>query len=142
MKSTVQNGEGGFDAWAHSLLRELEQQTPEAIRKQRSSERQTLRIRVEVLPGNASDRTPGSTIEAVTGDISTGGSCLMTSCPLRVGDVYQLRFEKGELDLPIVYARCLRCRLVREDAFESGFVFFEKVELSSGEPQDEPGGLL
>jgi hypothetical protein len=66
----------------------------------------------------------------------------MTSQPMLVGDVYQLRFAKGELDLPIVYARCLRCRLVREDAFESGFVFFEKIELASSEPSGESGGLL
>lgn len=142
MKSNAKSGEAGFDAWAHSLLQELEQQTPEAIRRQRSSERQSIKIGVQIRPGNASDRVAGADVEGVTGDVSTGGCRLMTSRPLRVGDVYQLRFDKQELDLPIIYARCLRCRLVREDAFESGFVFFEKVELSSGEPSADAGGLL
>ena len=53
----------------------------------------------------------------------------MSSIPLQVGDVYKLEIEKGEIDLPILFARCLRCRLVREDAFESGFAFFNTVKL-------------
>ncbi len=142
MKRNDNKGDGGFDAWAHTLLQELEQQTPEAIRRMRSSERQSIKVGLEVFPGNSSDRKPGVSIEAVTGDISTGGCCLMTSSPIQVGDVYQLRFTKGELDLPIVYARCLRCRLVREDAFESGFVFFEKIELASPDMKEEADGLL
>lgn len=142
MKSNSKSHDGGFDTWAHTLLRELEQQTPEAIRKQRSSERQELSIGVVIRPGNASDRIECADVDGVTGDVSTGGCRVMTSQPMRVGDVYQLRFAKSELDLPIVYARCLRCRLVREDAFESGFVFFEKIELASAEPNGESGGLL
>lgn len=133
---------GGFDAWAQTLLRELEQQTPEAIRKQRSSERQDISVSVCIRPGNASDRLTIPDVDGMTGDVSTGGCRVMTSRPMNVGDVYQLRFEKGELDLPIIYARCLRCRLVREDAFENGFVFFEKIELATGGASGSDGGLL
>lgn len=129
MKGNGKQHQGGFDEWAHSLLRELEQQTPEAIRRQRSSERASLKIGVAIRPANASQASEG-VIDGVTGDISAGGCGLMTSGPLRVGDVYSLKFEKGEVDLPIVFARCLRCRLIREDAFESGFAFFTKVDLT------------
>ena len=66
----------------------------------------------------------------------------MTSRPVLVGDVYQLHFAKGELDLPILYARCLRCRLVREDAFEAGFAFFEKIVLATDERDADGGSLL
>lgn len=133
---------GSFDAWAQTLLRELEQQTPEAIRKQRSSQRQDISVAVTIRPGNASDRGSRADAEGVTGDVSTGGCRVMTSRPVLVGDVYQLHFAKGELDLPIVYARCLRCRLVREDAFEAGFAFFEKIVLATDERDADGGSLL
>ena len=125
MKTTQDTG---FDGWAHDLLRELEQQTSEAIRRQRSTERHEVQCGVRVRPGNAS-QAGEPVLEGVTGDVSPGGCRIMTSLPLRVGDVYKLEFAKGELDLPIVFARCLRCRLVREDAFESGFAFFTPIKL-------------
>ncbi|MGP1273040.1 MAG: PilZ domain-containing protein [Phycisphaerales bacterium] len=130
-----------FDAWAHSLLRELESQTPEAIRRQRSSERASAKIGVRIAPGNASDADRPA-LEGVTGDISTGGCRLMSARPLLVGDIYRLTFDRGEFDLPTVFARCVRCRLVREDAFESGFAFFTKVELASPEAAAASNGLL
>ncbi|MEM8758343.1 MAG: PilZ domain-containing protein [Planctomycetota bacterium] len=141
MSGRTQNGEAGFDSWAHSLLQELESQTPEAIRRQRSSERASLKVNVAIHPGNASDRDQGA-IDGVTGDISSGGCRVMSERPLRVGDLYKLRFERGEVDLPIVFARCLRCRLVREEAFESGFAFFTKIELASAESDRSSGDLL
>ena len=129
------SNESGFDDWAHTLLTELEQQTPEAIRKQRTNERHEIRCGVNVRPGNASDSHKPA-VEAVTGDVSSGGCQVMSSLPLCVGDVYKLEFEKGELDLPTIYARCLRCRLVREDAFESGFAFFTPVKLEEMKTAD------
>ena len=131
-----------FEGWAHDLLCELEQQTPEAIRRQRSSERYELRCGVIIKSANASAYQDPD-VDAVTGDLSPGGCRLMSSVPLSVGDVYKLEFEKGDLDLPIVFARCLRCRLIREDAFESGFAFFTPIKLESTEPVDVvTSGLL
>lgn len=141
MNRNTTSDDMGFDTWAHSLLTELESQTPEAIRRQRSSERASCKVHLIIRPGNASDAHRAA-IEAVTGDVSSGGCRLMTSEPLRVGDIYKLAFEKGELDLPIIFARCLRCRLVREDAFESGFAFFTKIELASPETVEASGSLL
>ncbi len=118
----------GFDDWAHDLLKELEQQTPEAIRRLRSSERHEVQSAIKIRPANAS-AAGESAVEGLTGDVSPGGCRVMSSVPLRVGDVYKLEIEKGELELPILFARCLRCRLVREDAFESGFAFFNTIKL-------------
>lgn len=126
--SMNQPQDSGFDGWANDLLKELEQQTSEAIRRQRTSERHEIQSGLKVRPANASAFAE-PTVSAVSGDVSPGGCRIMTSVPLRVGDVYKLEFEKGELDLPILFARCLRCRLVREDAFESGFAFFNTIKL-------------
>lgn len=126
--STQESQRGGFDEWAHELLSELEQQTPEAIRRLRSSERHEVQSGVKIRPANAS-AFGEQAIEGVTGDVSPGGCRVMSAVPIRVGDVYKLEIEKGELDLPILFARCLRCRLVREDAFESGFAFFTSIKL-------------
>ena len=84
---TQEEHNSGFDDWAHDLLKELEQQTPEAIRRMRSSERHEVQSAVKVRPANASDFGQ-ATVEGLTGDVSPGGCRVMTSVPLRVGDVY------------------------------------------------------
>ncbi|MCH8940761.1 MAG: hypothetical protein IIC27_06535 [Chloroflexi bacterium] len=38
--------------------------------------------------------------------------------PLRVGDLYLLTYERGELDRGPMYAQCRRVRLITEDTFE------------------------
>ncbi|MFI4893003.1 MAG: PilZ domain-containing protein [Phycisphaerales bacterium JB058] len=133
--SSAESQKGGFDEWAQELLTELEQQTPEAIKRMRSSERHEVQSAVKIHPANASDFAK-PTFEGVTGDVSPGGCRIMSSVPLQVGDVYKLEIEKGELDLPILYARCLRCRLVREDAFETGFAFFTTIKLDEARTAD------
>ncbi|MFI4872597.1 MAG: PilZ domain-containing protein [Phycisphaerales bacterium JB061] len=133
--SSAESQKGGFDEWAQELLTELEQQTPEAIKRMRSSERHEVQSAVKIRPANASDFAK-PTVEGVTGDVSPGGCRIMSSVPLQVGDVYKLEIEKGELDLPILYARCLRCRLVREDAFETGFAFFTTIKLDEARTAD------
>ncbi len=34
-------------------------------------------------------------------------------------------------DVPLVFARCVRCRLLREEAFEAAFAFFSDVSIAS-----------
>ena len=53
----------------------------------------------------------------------------MFPIPAMVGDIYRLTFDKELLDVPTIFARCLRCRLIREDSFEAGFAFFTKIKL-------------
>jgi hypothetical protein len=126
------------DDAAFELLTELERQTPEEIRRQRTTHRIALRARVLIQPGNASEMLKLK-VKGVLGDISSGGCRIVSPLPLRVGDVYRLSFEPEELDLPLTFARCLRCRLVREDVFETGFQFFRPVHLPAAASRRDGG---
>ena len=126
------------DEAAFELLSELEQQTPAEIRRQRSTHRVAVRAHVLIQPGNASELLKLK-VKAILGDISAGGCRVVSPLPLRVGDVYRLLFEREDLDLPVTFARCLRCRLVREDVFETGFQFFSPVDLTGADSRrDRP----
>ena len=46
------------------------------------------------------------------------------------------------LDLPIVFGRCLRCKLIREDAFEAGFSFFTPIHLEDFVQENVSADLL
>lgn len=112
-----------------SSILELKANLPEEIVKQRSSQRLEIRAKVTARPGNSAERFE---IEyaGVTGDVSQNGCQVLFTLPLQVGSVYWLSFDSDDLTIGSVMARCLRCRLVREDAFETGFQFFEEVYLS------------
>jgi hypothetical protein len=49
--------------------------------------------------------------------------------PVIAGDIYRLVFDRETLDLPMTFAQCMRCRQLRENAFEVGFRFFVPVTL-------------
>ena len=103
------------------------------MRKQRLHARITVKVGITLQPGNVSDRMKLK-MQGVTSDVSQGGCMALFPLPCRVGDVYQLSFDKTTLDVPVTFARCVRCRLIREDAFEAGFSFFRPISL--------PGQLL
>ncbi len=113
---------------AFDLLSELERNTPDEIRRQRAHTRLALKAQVIIRPGNASDLLKLK-VRGVTGDVSEGGCRILSPVPLRVGDIYRLDFDRRMLDVPLAFARCLRCQLVREDAFEVGFAFFRPLPL-------------
>lgn len=121
---------------ALDAMAEIERNTPQQIKQMRSHARISVRAKVTARPANSSQRnrfqTPG-----VLGDISRGGCLILFSDPLRVGDIYQLTFDRKVLDLEPIIARCLRCRLIRETAFEAGFRFFQSVDLSGLKQRDE-----
>ena len=73
----------------------------------------------------------------VTGDVSEGGCGLVFPVTIRAGDVYRLEFERAKLDSPVTFARCIRCRFVREGVFETGFRFFTPVPLPRNVAQAE-----
>lgn len=110
-------------------LADLERNTSEAIIKSRGNTRLRLKTKVIAQPGNSGDRRK-SKMQGITGDISASGCQILFPIPTRVGDIYWLTFDKTELKLDNMFARCLRCRLIREDAYEAGFKFFEPVDLS------------
>lgn len=113
---------------AFSLLQDLEKNTPDEIRMQRAHFRLAIKAGVTLQAGNASELL-SLRVKGVTGDISEGGTSILFPVAPRVGDIYRLTFDRDALDLPLTFARCVRCRLVREDAFEAGFSFFAPISL-------------
>jgi len=113
---------------AFDLLQDLEKNTSEEIRRQRAHFRLAIKASVTLQSGNASELL-SMKVKGVTGDISAGGTSILFPIAPRVGDIYRLVFDREALDLPLTFARCVRCRLVREDAFEAGFSFFSPITL-------------
>jgi len=126
---------------AFAVLQDLERNTPDEIRRQRASFRLAIKAGLVLQSANASELMSYK-LRGVTGDVSEGGCSALFPIPLRVGDVYRLQFDRGTLDLPLTFARCLRCRLVREDAFEAGFAFFSPIALPETAMAEHESGLL
>jgi hypothetical protein len=110
------------------LLEDLGRQSFEEIQNLRADARVELKIAITLRPGNSSARSDWSTA-GYTNDISRGGCRAVLADPPCVGDIFRLSFEDTELGLPMVFARCLRVRLVREDVFDCGFRFFSSLEI-------------
>lgn len=113
-----------------ALTEQLEANTAEAVKAQRKHARVNFRARVAAQPGNSGERHK-FTINGVSGDISCGGCLVLFPMPLNVGNIYQLTFESEHFKVEPQFARCMRCRLIREDAFETGFKFFSSIQLPS-----------
>ncbi len=113
---------------AFDLLQELGRNTSAEIQRQRAHFRRVIKSGVVLQGGNASDLLKFK-LKGVSGDISEGGCSVLFPLPPRVGDIYRLEFDRQAIDLPLTFARCVRCRLVREDAFEAGFAFFKPIVL-------------
>ena len=122
-------------------LADLERNTSEAIVKSRGNTRLRVKSKVIAQPGNSGDRRKIK-MQGITGDISVGGCQILFPIPPRVGDIYWLTFDKTELKFDSMFARCLRCRLIREDAYEAGFKFFELVDLSGAVPASKTEALF
>ena len=117
------NDDNAFD-----LLQELEQNKSDEIRRQRAHFRVAVKAKVTLQPANASQMLDFK-VQGTTGDLSEGGCQMLFPAPIKVGDIYRLQFDRSELDLPMTFARCVRCRLLREDAFEVGMTFFSPVTM-------------
>ncbi len=111
-----------------AALAELEQNTSAAIWSKRAHDRVALRMTVVAEPGNASQRHK-SKVQGVSNDVSAGGCSVLFPSPIYVGDIYLLTFDRSVIDVPPTLARCLRCQMVREDAFQCGFRFFTPLEI-------------
>ena len=114
---------------AMDALSELEKNTSQAITALRSSQRVDIRTKVWIQPGNSSLRST-FVMEGLTADISNGGCMILTPRPLMVGDIFWMRFSDDEICINPLLVRCLRCRLVREDAFEIGIRFLSNIDLT------------
>ena len=112
------------------ILHDLERQAEGNMRAKRGSDRIMVTLKVILRPGNSSELIDLKW-QGVTGDISAKGCRTMFPLPAKVGDVYRLEFEHENVTLPMVFARCMRCQLIREDGYEAGFKFFSAIDLSS-----------
>ena len=109
-------------------LQDMERRTSDDLRQGRVHERFSIKSKVILQPGNSSEFLSFK-VQGIIGDISSGGCRAMFPVPIQVGDIYRLHFDKEKLDLPMLFVRCLRCRLTSDDAFEAGFVFFKPITL-------------
>lgn len=122
------------------LLKDLERQSIEEIRKLRTHERVDVRVKLEIRPGNASQNLEPP-VQATTNDVSASGCAAVSPIPLGVGDIFRLTFEKDKVNTPLVFARCVRCRLLREDAFEVAMSFFSTIEIGESKKPAKRGLL-
>ena len=129
------------DQFEFDALRDLEHQTSNDIRKQRKYERKEVKAQVILQSGNSSELLKYK-IRGVIGNISEGGCGAMFPIPIGVGDIYRLTIDRDDLDLPLIFARCRRCLLVHENAYEAGFSFFTSVKLAVACAHEVAGDLL
>jgi len=108
---------------------DLERCTDRSIMAQRSSERIEIRVKAIVRPANLSSRHQFS-VESVTADISSGGCMVLASRAVLPGDLYHLTFYEDLRNVNPLLARCMRCRMIQDDAFEVGFRFLQNIPLN------------
>ncbi|MHC4377505.1 MAG: PilZ domain-containing protein [Planctomycetota bacterium] len=118
------------DPKAPDVLSRLGEEVTDEAKSQRAHDRVELRARVQVQPGNISEREAYK-VQGVLGDLSDDGMQALFPRPLGVGDFFYIQFDRSKVDLPGVLALCKRCRQVRSDAFESGFSFVQMVNSAS-----------
>lgn len=116
------------------LIRELERQSAEQVGQLRSHERHEALIAVSLRPGCSSQRGGVPPLSGFTRDVSKGGCQAIFPATVPVGDVFLFEFDHEGAELPPVLGRCVRCRFLREDAYEAAFAFFAEL------PVDEVGG--
>ncbi|MFO1065110.1 MAG: PilZ domain-containing protein [Pirellulales bacterium] len=107
---------------------ELEKCTDKSILALRSSERLDIRTKLVIRAGNPSERHRAG-VEAVTADISNGGCMTLSSRAVLPGDIFWLTFSEDAVRIGSLLARCMRCRMVQEDAYEIGFRFLQNISL-------------
>ena len=115
---------------AIEALADLERNTSKVIAAQRSCERIDIQAKVIVQPANCGQRHTDR-FDGLTADISNGGFMALMARPITVGDFFWVTFDNKDLKLGSMLAQCLRCRLVRDDAFEAGFKFPQPIDLTN-----------
>ncbi len=92
-------------------------------------------VQLLIRPSNSSQRREAP-MRGYCKNLSQTGCGVITDCPPRVGDLY--RFElPSDVTHPIhgCHARCVRCHLLDEEAFEVGFSFLSPVDLKISDAQ-------
>ncbi|MCA9278857.1 MAG: PilZ domain-containing protein [Phycisphaeraceae bacterium] len=118
-----------IDGIDQQLVNELAQNTSDNIRALRKHERYEITLGLVAQPGQMS--CPNQlNVSGHTVDISNGGCMAVFQRPLAVGDVYRVSVDPADGDFPLIFARCVRVRLLREDAFEVGFSFLTRIDVN------------
>jgi hypothetical protein len=121
-----------------AALAQLEQNKESSEGYRRTHERTTTRVKISIQPGSSSQRHRLK-VHGVTADISRGGCRALFSAPVAVGDVFWMVFDQEAINIDPVFARCVRCAMVREDTFDTGFSFFTEVDIAAAlaTPEDD-----
>ncbi len=114
---------------AIEALKELEVSSQSAVMQKRTQSRVSIEIDVTIQPGDSSRRNELA-ISAATSDLSNTGCRLLSPGPVLPGDIYWLKFAANEAGIGSSMARCVRCHMIREGAFEIGMTFFNEIDLS------------
>ena len=122
-------------------VKSLQTASEEAVAAQRRHRRFEIRTKVIVHPSDTIDRGDLQWLGECH-DISKGGCCLLTQKPLQLGSVYWVQFQPTEVKLDPVFARCVRGRLLRENAFEFGMCFLTPIDLPQPEDATEVDAVL
>ncbi|QDV70405.1 PilZ domain protein [Rosistilla carotiformis] len=99
---------------------------------QRVAERRALDTPVHIQPANSRERNAWK-LAGKLRDLSETGCGALTDKPLMVGDVYWISTSEGSLQMGNFFARCVRCRMIREGSFEQGFTFFSNPRQDHSE---------
>ncbi len=114
-----------------SAIEELAISTKQNVESsRRGNDRMELNSPVELVPGNVSGRD-GKSHSGSCRDISNRGCRLVLTKPLIVGDIYLMSVSNEQLGLDPTFGRCVRCHMIREDAFEVGLNFLSPVSLTT-----------
>ena len=111
-------------------VEELEECVNETALRRRTMPRHKVCVRIAISPANSSQRDTFS-IDAVTGDVSSGGCLAFADKAVLPGDVFVVDFSPGVADeLGLVFSRCVRCRFISENRFELGFRFLQLADVN------------
>ena len=100
---------------------------------QRKHARMRVNAKIELHLGNSCDRNQ-SAIKGICRDVSVAGFAAVLESPPQVGSIYWSSFEPSQFDWHPVFVRCMRCRLLTEDAYEAAFAFFTEQPIPQLRP--------
>ncbi len=105
--------------------------------KRKQSQRFAEHLAVQLRPSSSSQRW-AEFLEGTCKNLSQTGCGVITTNAPRVGDLYRFELtQQPEHPLHTVHARCVRCQMLDEDAFESGFCFLAKLPVDSRSTDQE-----
>lgn len=113
-----------------SAINDLAANTQDEVQARRFANRLELNCATKLVPGNVSSRD-GTEFDGKCRDVSDNGCRLVLSRPLIVGDIYLIEIDSPTFRGDLVFGRCVRCHMLREDTFDCGLNFLSPVSIES-----------